>query len=361
MRDDTNQVNSFSDYSRSNHYYSLACQESNSNSSKNLLEDAVIYNHRNYDARIDLIFLDHLPIEKEVANLVALYEEIKEELITSSFFKNKKGVFSLHEEGKSFLRLINHILDDYSSLNKAKEIIKYAEEALSLDISDTLELKKYLAFSFLSLNNYSAYLKLKESYPNNYLFLFTDCYYYILKKNYIKAYENLMELKNTNNWIANYILFNESKNIINIYNSEKETPVAVSLAVDFIISSYLISKDKIAPFHLFVSSQLIKTFSLTLDEKRFLCCLFKSYLSNLPTSDVIQITTLSNLKNNDYLYLHNWLIHLRGNTFFLLLESLQNKGVIFSYNEGYKFTYSGIRLLPYFKEEKITKRLFKIL
>ena len=359
MKSDSIYANYNNDYSRSNHYYSLACQEANVDSSKSLLEEAIFLNGQNYDAKIDLIFLDNLPIKKEVKKLVSLYEEIKKELITSSFFKNKQGVFALHEEGKAFLRLINHIIDDYCALNNAVEIIKYAKLALTLDSSDLLEIKKYLAFSYLSITDFSSYLKLKDEYPNKKIFLFTDCYFYILQHKYVEAYQLALKLKDENNWIANYILFNESKNIINIYNCEKETPVSISLSIDFIISSFLIGKEKMKEFHLFVASKLLKTYSLTLDEKRILCYLFNSSLKNNPPLSTIEISTLSNLKNTPYSFMYDWLIKMKGSEIVSSLETLQNKGIIFSYNEGYKFTYTGIRLLTYFKEEKIIQRLFK--
>lgn len=359
MKIDSLYVNADNDYSRSNHYYSLACQDENNSSSKGLLKKAINFNSQNYDARIDLIFLDHLPIEKEVEKLVSLYEEIKKEFEISSFLRNKKGVFSLHEEGRSFLRLINHILDDYSTINNPREIIKYAKTALDLDFSDTLEIKKYLAFSYLSLNDFHSYEELKKKYPNSNIFHFTDCYYYILSHKFVEAYQLALKLKDENNWIANYILFNEHKNILGIYNSEKETPISISLAVDFIICSFLISDDTIKNFHIFVSYQLLKNYSLSIDEKRLLCCLnYKNFPFQKDCYNLDLVASSIN-NNEETFFQYNWLINVKGRTIVSALETLQNKGIIFSYNKGYKFTYLGLRLSAYFKEPKIVKRLFK--
>ena len=345
----------YNDYSRSNHYYLKACEEENKNNSKSLLEEAIKLNVKNYDARIDYIFLKNLPIEKEVLELVSLYKEIKDVLVKSSFFKNKKGVYFLHEEGKAYIRLINHIIDDYSTLNNPKEIIKYAKEALSLDFNDTLEIKKYLAFSFLSLQDFESYFKLKSKYPSSKLFLFCDCFYFILNKEYEKAFLLASSLMEFNSWIANYILYDEYKNIISIYKSEKDVPNKISEAVDFIISSFIIPRNKTLPFLFFISGKYLEDFSLSDQEIKFLSCF--SYSSNFG-KDLIDTNSLINLNKESTYPLFLWLINQKGSSLFSAFETLINKGIIFVSNGYYRFTYKGLRLIPYFKDKNITKKLF---
>lgn len=342
------------DYSRSNHYYLLACEEENKNYSKSLLEKAIDLNIKNYDARIDYLFLKNLPVEEEIKELVSLYKEIKDVLIKTSFFKNKKGVYFLHEEGKAYLRLINHIIDDYATLNMPKEIISYASEALSLDYNDTLEFKKYLAFSYLSLNDFSSYNNLKLTYPNNQLFEFIDCYYYMLKDDFQKAYEQAKNMIEKNSWIANYILYDEYKNIISIYKSEKEIPNKISEAVDFIFCSFLIPKNKINEFIFFVSKKIVNE-SINLVEKRFLSCFI--HCSNFGKI-LINSESLLSLNNDKTNYMYKWLINQKGSSLFSAFETLTNKGIIFSNNQGYKLTYYGLRLIPYFKNERVLSKLF---
>ena len=341
--------------SRSNNYYLDSWEEKNKSNLENLNEKDINFNIKKFDARVNSIFLKNLPVEKEVIELVSLYKEIKDELAKSSFFKNKKGVYFLHKEGEAYIRLINHIIDDYSTINNPKEIIKYASEALTLDFNDTLEIKKYLAFSYLSLNDFESYSKLKDKYHESKIFQFTDCYYYVLNKDFEKAFLLATSLKEFNSWIANYILYDEYKNIISLYKSEKKVPERISEAVDFIICSFLIPRTFIDDFLFFVSNKTVQKLRINLNEKRFLSCFI--YCSNFGKS-IIDSQTLLSLNKEQTLTMYKWLINQKGSYLFSAFESLVKKGLIISNNGSYRFTYQGLRLIPYFKDKNEVKKLF---
>ena len=158
-----------------------------------------------------------------------------------------------------------------------------------------------------------------------------------------------------NSWIANYILYDEYKNIISIYKSEKDVPNKISEAVDFIISSFIIPRNKTLPFLFFISRKYLEDFSLSDQEIKFLSCF--SYSSNFG-KDLIDSNSLINLNKESTYPLFLWLINQKGSSLFSSFESLVNKGIIFVSNGYYKFTYKGLRLIPYFKDKNITKKLF---